>query len=78
MVDPQEAYEEYGIELSEMSSFRDLNVVIVAVPHAPFAEMSLEDFNRMYNGQQTKVMIDVKGIYSKAEYEQNGVYYWRL
>lgn len=78
LVDPQEAYEEYGLELADMSSFKDLNVVIVAVPHTPFAEMGIEDFKKMYNGSQTKIMIDVKGIYSKAEYEHSGFYYWRL
>ncbi|AZK46433.1 nucleotide sugar dehydrogenase [Paenibacillus lentus] len=78
LVDPQEAYEEYGIELSDMASFRDLNVVIVAVPHAPFVEMSMDDFGELFNDHQTKIMIDVKGIYSKAEYERNGFYYWRL
>ncbi|MNJ38489.1 UDP-N-acetyl-D-glucosamine 6-dehydrogenase [compost metagenome] len=78
LVDQKQVYEEYGIELSDMSSFKDLNVVIVAVPHTSIAEMSINDFKEMYNGNQIKIMIDIKGIYSKSEYERNGFYYWRL
>lgn len=78
LVDPSQAYEEYGIELSDMSSFKDLNVIIVAVPHTAIAEMGIDDFKEMYNGNEIKIMIDIKGIYSKLEYEQNGFYYWRL
>ncbi|WP_409344166.1 nucleotide sugar dehydrogenase [Paenibacillus sp. MBLB4367] len=78
LVDGRLAYEEYGIELSAMSSMKELDVAIVAVPHRLFAEMNVMDFDKLYSGSQTKVMIDVKGIYSKADYETNGFAYWRL
>ncbi|WP_237391980.1 nucleotide sugar dehydrogenase [Paenibacillus dendrobii] len=77
-VDRQEAYDEYGLELSDLSEMRDLDVLIVAVPHREFAQMSFSDIDRMFSGKQPKVMVDLKGVYSKAEFENEGYYYWRL
>ncbi|QRG65563.1 nucleotide sugar dehydrogenase [Brevibacillus choshinensis] len=78
LVDPEEAYEEYRIELSQQEALKDLDVVVVAVPHAPFAAMSVEDFEVMYGSGKTKIMIDVKGIFDKAAFESKGYYYWSL
>ncbi|MGG4492998.1 nucleotide sugar dehydrogenase [Brevibacillus reuszeri] len=78
LVDPKEAYNEYGIELTDMSSLHNLDIVVVAVPHAPFAEMKIADFQKWFGEKQTKVMIDIKGIYKKKEFENNGFYYWSL
>ncbi|MOA17308.1 UDP-N-acetyl-D-mannosamine dehydrogenase [compost metagenome] len=78
-VDAEEAYKEYGIELSELSSLKDLNVAVVAVAHREFTEMSISDFDRMYSrDNHMKIMVDIKGIYSKSTYEANGYYYWSL
>ncbi|MEC0240555.1 nucleotide sugar dehydrogenase [Paenibacillus dokdonensis] len=77
-VDPQEARDEYGLELSELSEMKDLNMLIVAVPHEEFARMSFSDINLMFSEKQPKVMVDLKGVYSKAEFENEGYFYWRL
>ncbi|MFD2169662.1 nucleotide sugar dehydrogenase [Tumebacillus lipolyticus] len=78
LADQQQAYEEYGIELADISSLQDLNVVIVAVPHQPFVQMSVSDFEKLYSVEQTRVMVDVKGVYSRSEYEKSGFHYWSL
>lgn len=78
MVDKQEAYDEYRIELSEISALHDLDVVVVAVPHSRFVEMNIDDFEKLYGQERTRVMIDLKGTFSKAEYENRGFYYWSL
>lgn len=78
LVDPREAYEEYGIELSDMSAMRDLNVVVLAVPHRPFASLSLPEVEAMFRPGQTKLMVDVKGAFSKSGYEEKGIHYWSL
>lgn len=78
LVDPREAYEEYGIELSDMSSMRDLNVVVLAVPHRRFASLSLPEVEAMFRPGQTKLMVDVKGAFSKSRYEESGIHYWSL
>ncbi|MBP1991826.1 nucleotide sugar dehydrogenase [Paenibacillus eucommiae] len=81
VVNAEQVYEEYGIELSELSSLKDLSVVVVAVPHSRFTEMGVEDFDKLYSRHSKnsiKIMIDIKGIYSRSEFENNGYYYWSL
>ncbi|MNP40814.1 UDP-glucose/GDP-mannose dehydrogenase family, UDP binding domain [compost metagenome] len=78
LVDPWEAYEEYGIELSDMSSMRDLNVVVLAVPHRRFANLSLPEVEAMFRPGETKLMVDVKGAFSKSGLEESGIHYWSL
>lgn len=78
LVDSEQAYHEYGIELSDISSMIDLNLIVVAVAHEAFKQMDISDFDRMYNGHQDKIMFDIKGIYSKSQYESQGYTYWSL
>lgn len=78
LVDTREAYEEYGIELSDMSSMRDLNVVVLAVPHRRFANLSLPEVEAMFRPGETKLMVDVKGAFSKSGLEESGIHYWSL
>lgn len=78
LVDSRQALEEYRIELSPQEALKDLDVVVVAVPHASFAQMNVEDFAVMYGSDKTKIMIDVKGIYNKADFESKGYHYWSL
>lgn len=78
LVDQQQFQQEYGFELTNMSELNNLNVIIMAAPHRIFTDLSLEDINDMYDQHQTKVLIDIKGIYDKAECEHFGYRYWRL
>lgn len=78
LVDKEKFQLEYGIELMDMGELKNLNVIILAAPHRIFTDLSLEDLNDMYDEHQTKVMIDIKGVYDKTECEQLGYRYWRL
>ncbi|MED4750052.1 nucleotide sugar dehydrogenase [Brevibacillus choshinensis] len=78
LVDSRQVFEEYQIELSSQEALKDLDVIVVAVPHASFTQMSVEDFEVMYGSEKTKIMIDVKGIYDKADFEIKGYHYWSL
>ncbi|WP_239614047.1 nucleotide sugar dehydrogenase [Cohnella mopanensis] len=78
LVDKHEVYREYGIEMTELSEMKDLNVVVVTVPHEPFAMMKIGDFDKLYGNAEMKIMIDIKGIYSKSLYESEGYHYWSL
>ena len=37
----------------------------------------MEDMDRLY-GQGTKVLLDIKGLLDRREYETAGYSYWRL
>lgn len=78
LVDPSQAYEEYGIELCDLASLTDLNVAIVAVAHQEFKALGFSEFTSMYHQDQSKMLFDIKGIYERRDYEQHGYYYWSL
>lgn len=78
LADPQLTYEEYGIKLTDMSIMKELDVIVVAVPHRSFTAMSPRDFDAMTVARGTKVMVDIKGVYSRSEFESNGYHYWSL
>ncbi len=77
-VDPHQAYEEYGIELSAMSELKDIQIAVVAVAHREFKQLGIPEFKDMFSSEGAKLLIDVKGAYSKTEYEANGFHYWSL
>lgn len=78
--DADEAYEEYGLEFTPMEEMKDLDVVIVAVAHDENKDLTIEDFNSMYNGKedQQKVFIDIKALYKPEEFRNDDYIYWSL
>ncbi|WP_141502598.1 nucleotide sugar dehydrogenase [Paenibacillus luteus] len=77
-VDKHQVYAEYGIELTELDDLQGLNVVVVAVPHSQFVQMDVKDFDKLFDKGRRKLIIDVKGMYDKREFERNGYDYWSL
>lgn len=84
VVDPwaseRDAKMEYGVELKTLEDAKDADCIIVAVAHNEFKALSLDDIDSLYAdmSQASKVLIDVKGLYSIKEVEQKGFSYWRL
>ncbi|MGZ7443434.1 nucleotide sugar dehydrogenase [Paenibacillus sp. TH7-28] len=77
-VDPQLVYEEHGLELANLSDLRDLNVVVLAVPHSEFLGMSREDYDQLFGADKSKVFVDVKAVFAKGDFEAAGYHYWSL
>ena len=85
VVDPwaseSDAMHEYGVTLTPMNEIKDADCVIVAVAHNEFKSMSLDDLKCMYKAEvpdASKVLLDVKGLYSASELKSSGLRYWRL
>lgn len=81
VADREEAKREYGIEIHDLSEVRDADVLILAVAHREFTEMTLGDFSKLYNANEPncrRVLIDVKSILDRKEVENAGYQYWRL
>lgn len=76
MADAEEAEKLYGVKFVDVEEFKDLDAVIVGVAHECFKAMKKADFDKMYANK--KVMIDIKGILDKKEYEEADYLYWRL
>ena len=81
IADPQadcdEAKRLYGIEFVDISGIIDMDGIILAVAHNEFNNLTMNDFDRMY-GSGKKVLIDIKGMLSRKDYESAGYSYWRL
>lgn len=80
IADKEEVQIEYGISLDNMEDMKDMDAVILAVAHEAFAEMKKADIDRCYTNslQQKKVLLDVKGLLDRMEYERADYIYWRL
>lgn len=81
IIDPQadedEAKRLYSVKFSEMNRVNDVDAVILAVAHEKFTDLTKEDIDQLY-GKGKRVLLDIKGILNRDEYENAGYSYWRL
>ncbi len=77
VADRIEAERLYGIKLADYNYLKSVDAVIFAVSHNEFLKYSIDDINRLYCDGK-KILIDVKGIFDRNEYESAGYTYWRL
>ena len=75
--DAEEAKRLYGIDFTDPASIRGADAVILAVAHSCFRDYSMKDIDDFF-GPGTKVLLDVKGLLPRKEYEAAGYKYWRL
>ncbi len=75
--DAEEAKHLYGVEFMEMNTIRDMDAVILAVAHNEFASFTMNQIDKFY-GEGKKVLLDLKGLLDRKEYETAGYSYWRL
>lgn len=75
--DADEAKRLYGVNFVDMSAIKNVDAVILAVSHDCFKNMSMSEMDALYGGGQ-KVLLDIKGLLDRAEYDQAGYIYWRL
>lgn len=78
--DADEAKRLYGIEFVDISEIKDCDAVILAVAHEQFKGLTQADFDKMFKDADNseKVLIDIKGLLNRKEYENAGYNYWRL
>lgn len=77
VADADEAKALYKISLCQSDELQELDAIILAVSHASFTEISLERFGAYYaNGP--KVLVDVKSILDRNQFEKAGYCYWSL
>jgi len=78
--DAEEAKHEYGIVFDSLEDIKDMDAIVIAVGHDQFLKLTTEDFNKMFKegSNEGKVLLDIKGILDRKEYEVAGYKYWRL
>ncbi len=78
VADADEAKREYGIEFTNINSIKDMDAVIVAVAHDEFTKLTEKEISAMFTAEGQKVLLDIKGLLNRKEYENAGYLYWRL
>lgn len=76
VADKDEAKRLYGIELDTMDKLVNLDALIIATSHEEFKAITMEDYDKMFKDK--KVIVDVKGILDRKEYQKANYNYWRL
>ena len=77
VADAEEAERIYGLQLIPLDEIRDMDAVILAVAHEEFRSLDPKAMASFFRDDR-RVLVDVKGILNKAEYESAGYRYWRL
>ena len=54
-----------------------MDAVILAVAHKEFSGYTMSDVEKFF-GEGKKVLMDIKGLLDRKEYEEAGYKYWRL
>lgn len=76
--DPEEVQREFDLVLADESELKELDCVVLAVPHKAYTEKyTLDSLKKMYRND-TRVLIDVKSVFDKRESEAKGYHYWSL
>ena len=75
--DPSETKHLYGINLVGIDKIRNMDAVIIAVSHDEYRSFT-KDCVDLFFGKKTKVLLDLKGILDRNEYEIEGYDYWRM
>src|SRR5690554_1761229 len=78
--DAERSKHEYGIVFDSVEDIKGMDAIVVAVGHDQFLRFTQEDFNKMFKegSNDSKVLLDIKGILDRKEYEVAGYRYWRL
>lgn len=78
--DSEESFKEYGLILNDVTEFSNMDAIIIAVGHREFFEFNEVDIASFFKNDEnnSRVIIDIKGILDKKRYLSLGYNYWRL
>ena len=77
VADKNEAKMFYDIEFVDMDSIKDIDAIIIAVAHTEYLTLSVEKMIKLF-GCGKKVLLDLKGVLNRKEFEDADYSYWRL
>jgi len=75
--DASEAKRLYGIEFAAQDGVRNMDAVILAVAHDEFKLFTPAEMEKFF-APGVKVLLDIKGILNRRDFEDAGYAYWRL
>ncbi|WP_215147089.1 nucleotide sugar dehydrogenase [Exiguobacterium sp. s91] len=74
----EEAKSVYNIDLTTIDKVENADCIIFAVAHDEYKLMDINEINKMYKKNNSKVLIDVKSIFNVDDLEKNNIESWRL
>lgn len=80
LADSHEAMNEYGVKLcKKLSALPSLDAVVLAVPHNSYRKLDLKQMvSWCGRGEETPLLIDIKGFFDPGAAKIAGFRYWRL
>lgn len=75
--DADEANHLYGVKFVDIRTIKGMDAVILAVAHTKFRDFTIAEMDNLF-GEGKKVLLDLKGLLNRKEYEDSGYHYWRL
>ena len=75
---PEEALREYGRKLSPLEELKELDALILAVPHTAYRALSPADLRARFARPDRALLMDVKGFFSREAMAEAGITLWRL
>jgi len=77
--DVGEVKKHYGIGLCELNEIKEADAVVIAVAHNAYRELGMEDIAGLFRKDGApRVLMDLKAVLDRSEYEAAGFEYWRL
>ena len=77
--DADEANRLYGITLADRSAVKEVDALIIAVAHEEFSHLDKAQISGFFRPENPKkVLVDIKGILNRKEYQTEDYIYWRL
>lgn len=77
--DKKSVKKEYNVDLCDISSINNADCLIFAVAHEEFKRMKIENIEEFYSDKsEKKIILDIKSIFNKKIFENNGFNYWNL
>ncbi len=75
--DKEEAKRLYNIDFADINTIKNMDAVILTVAHNEFAKLTKEQIDQFFRSGE-KVLLDIKGLVNRKEFEISGYRYWRL
>lgn len=77
--DASEAERLYGIKMASQGDVKNVDALVIAVAHDAFSNLDNAKIAGYFNAANSKkVLVDIKGILDRKEYQTQDYIYWRL
>ncbi len=77
--DADEAERLYGVKFVNMAEIKEMDAVVLAVAHDEFKTLAKADLDRLFKAENSKkVLVDIKGLLNRKDFETEDYLYWRL